>query len=252
MRLKDKVVIVTGGARGIGKAYAVALSKEGAKVVVSDILPDGANSTADEIRKSGGVALAVTGDVSKESDANRLAAETFKEFTRIDVLINNAGLYAGLKRQSFFEIAVEEWDKVMSVNVKGTWLCTKAVFPYMREQKSGKIINISSGTFFNGTPMFAHYVTSKGAVVGFTRAICRELGQHNITINVVAPGFTITEANADVMKDQQYITQMIKSRALQRDQFPADLTGTVLFLCSSESDFMTGQTLVVDGGRSMH
>jgi NAD(P)-dependent dehydrogenase (short-subunit alcohol dehydrogenase family) len=252
MRLKDKVVIVTGGARGIGKAYAVALSKEGAKVVVSDILHDGANSTADEIRKSGGEALAITGDVSKESDANRLAAETFKEFKRIDVLINNAGLYAGLKRRSFFEIDVEEWDKVMAVNVKGTWLCTKEVFPYMREQKSGKIINISSGTFFNGTPMLSHYVASKGAVVGFTRAICRELGQYNITINAVAPGFTITEANTEVMKDQQYITQMIKSRALQRDQYPKDLTGTVLFLCSSESDFMTGQTLVVDGGRSMH
>ena len=159
MRLEGRVVIVTGAARGIGKAYALALAKEGANGVISDIVSDGANSTASEIRKSGGKALAVSGDVSNEADANRLAAETFKEFKRIDVLINNAGLYAGLKRRSFFEIDVQEWDKVMAVNVKGTWLCTKAVFPYMRDQKKGKIINISSGTFFNGTPNLAHYVS---------------------------------------------------------------------------------------------
>lgn len=252
MRLEGSVVIITGAARGIGKAYALALAKEGASVVISDIVSDGANATASEIRKSGGKALAVSGDVSNEADANRLAAETFKEFKRIDVLINNAGLYAGLKRRPFFEIDVQEWDKVMAVNVKGTWLCTKAVFPYMRDQKKGKIINISSGTFFNGAPNFAHYVSSKGAVVGFTRAICRELGQYNITINAIAPGFTKTEANTDAQNDQQYMSQMLKSRSLQRDQYPADITGTVLFLCSSDSDFMSGQTLIVDGGRTMH
>ena len=252
MRLEGKVVIVTGAARGIGKAYALALAKEGASVVISDIASDGANSTASEIHKTGGKALAVSGDVSNEADANRLAAETFKEYNRIDVLINNAGIYAGLKRRPFFEIDVQEWDKVMAVNVKGTWLCTKAVFPYMRDQKKGKIINISSGTFFSGAPNFAHYVSSKGAVVGFTRAICRELGQYNITINAIAPGFTKTEANTDAQEDQQYMSQMLKSRSLQRDQYPADLTGTVLFLCSADSDFMSGQTLIIDGGRTMH
>lgn len=252
MRLEGRVVIVTGAARGIGKAYALALAKEGADVVVSDILSDGAKTTVSEIKKSGGRSLAVVGDISKESEANRLAEETFKEFKRIDVLVNNAGLYAGLKRRPFYDIDAEEWDKVMSVNVRGIWLCTKAVFPYMRDQKKGKIVNIASGTVLAGTPMLAHYVTSKGAVIGFTRAVCRELGQYNITINAIAPGLTVTEANTDINKNQEYINQMIKSRALQRDEYPNDLTGTLIYLCSPDSDFMTGQTLVVDGGRSMH
>ncbi|MGH2639003.1 MAG: SDR family NAD(P)-dependent oxidoreductase [Rhabdochlamydiaceae bacterium] len=252
MRLEGKVIIVTGAARGIGKAYALALAKEGASIVVSDIMSEGASSTASEIQKAGGKALAVNGDISREDDTNRLAEESVKKFGRIDVLVNNAGKYAGLKRRPFHEIDVEEWDQVLAVNLRGTWLCTKAVFPYMKAQSGGKIINISSGTFFAGVTGFAHYVASKGAVVGLTRALSRELGQYNITINAIAPGFTITEANADVNKDAAYVGAMIKSRALQRDQYPSDLVGTMIYLCSSDSDFMTGQTLVVDGGRSMH
>lgn len=252
MRLDGKVIIVTGAARGIGKVYALGLAKEGANVVVSDILSDGANSTASEIQKMGCSAIAVPCDITKEADTKNLAEETAKKFGRIDVLVNNAGRYAGLRRRPFYEIDVEEWDQVMAANVRGTWLCIKAVFPYMSKQRQGKIVNISSGTFFAGVPNLAHYVTSKGAVVGLTRAISRELGQYNITINAIAPGLTITEANTDVNQDPKYRSDQLKSRSLQRDEYPSDLVGTMIYLCSSDSDFMTGQTLIVDGGRTMH
>ncbi|MDA4129599.1 MAG: SDR family oxidoreductase [Thaumarchaeota archaeon] len=162
MRLKDKVVIVTGGARGIGKVYALELAKEGADVVVSDILGEGAKETASQIQKAGGTALGIQTDITQEHETNNLADETVRAFGRIDVLVNNAGLYAGLKRRPFYEIDVDEWDHVMAVNLRGTFLCTKAVFPQMRKQNKGKIVNISSGAFFAGTPGFAHYVSSKG------------------------------------------------------------------------------------------
>ena len=252
MRLKDKVIIVTGVARGIGKAYALALAKEGASVVVSDILEGKAIETAKEIESVGGKALAIKTDISIESDTLKLADECVKTFGRIDVLINNAGLYVGLKKRPFFEIDVEEWDRVMAVNLRGAFLCAKAVFPQMKKQGGGKIINIASGTFFAGIPLLAHYVSSKGGVIGFTRAICRELGQHNITINAVAPGLTITEENVEMQQDSNYLAQMRNARALKKDEHPSDLVGTIIYLCSSDSDFVTGQTLVVDGGRSMH
>ncbi|MGH2638421.1 MAG: SDR family NAD(P)-dependent oxidoreductase [Rhabdochlamydiaceae bacterium] len=251
MRLEGKVIIVTGAARGIGKAYALALAKEGANIVVSDIIADGANSTVSEIQKTGGKAVAVIGDISRENDTNRIAEESAKKFGRIDVLINNAARNTDLKWGPFYEINVEEWGKVMAVNLRGTWLCIKAVFPYMKAQSGGKIINISSGTFFLGTPGLAHYVASKAGVIGLTRALSKELGQYNITINAIAPGLTITEVNADVFTPT-YLVETRKSKALQRDQYPSDLVGTMLYLCSPDSDFMTGQTLVVDGGRHMH
>lgn len=251
MRLEGKTIIVTGAARGIGKTYAHALASEGANVVVSDILADGANSTVSEIQKGGGKAIAVVGDISKESDTTRIAKESTEKFGRIDVLVNNAAKNTDLKWGPFNEITADDWDKVMAVNLKGTFLCIKSVFPYMKQQGSGKIVNISSGTFFLGTPGLAHYVASKAGVIGLTKALSRELGQHNITINAVAPGLTITEVNADVFSPT-HMAEVRKAKALQRDQFPNDLVGTMLFLCSSDSDFMTGQTLVVDGGRFLH
>jgi NAD(P)-dependent dehydrogenase (short-subunit alcohol dehydrogenase family) len=250
MRLKDKVVIVTGVARGIGKEYALALAKEGASIVAADILAEGASATASEIQKAGGSAISVACDISKESDANRLAEETFKKFGQIDVLVNNAALYADLQKKPFYEIPVEEWDRVFAINVRGLWLCTKAVFPYMRNQQHGKIVNISSGTFFAGVPLFAHYVTSKGAVVGLTRALSRELGQYNITINALAPGQTVTEVKAT--RTGGFASGLSKGRALQREEHPSDLVGAMIFLCSSDSDFMTAQTILVDGGNNMH
>ena len=252
MRLDGKVVIVTGAARGIGKDYAHALAKEGASLVLSDVLEDGVRETASEIEKLGGKAVALKSDVSVESNTNKLAQVASDSFGRIDVLVNNAALYGGLKRRPFYEIDVDEWDKVQAINVKGTWLCIKSVFPFMKKQGKGKIVNISSGTFFAGSPGLAHYVTSKGAVIGLTRGISRELGQFNITINAIAPGYTLTDATLKINPDRNYSVEMANSRALKRDQFPKDLLGTLIFLCSDDSDFMTGQTLLVDGGRSMH
>ncbi|MGI0090169.1 MAG: SDR family NAD(P)-dependent oxidoreductase [Nitrososphaerales archaeon] len=251
MRLKDKVVIVTGSRRGLGKAYALALAKEGASVVVTDIVTEGLDEAVAEIEKQGGKAVAVKVDVSSEADTKRLAEETVKKFGRIDVLVNNAAYFSALKRRPFFEIDVEEWDKVLSVNLRGVWLCTKAVFPYMKSQSSGKIVNISSGTFFNGSPGFAHYVSAKGGVIGLTRALSRELGQYNITVNSLAPGYTVTEATIS-MDNEEYRSRALEPRTIKRNEVPSDLVGPMLFLCSEESDFMTGQTILVDGGRGMH
>lgn len=247
MRLKDKVAIVTGGARGLGKTFSIALAKEGAKVMVVDIADF--VGTLKEIESSGGVAKGLKADVSSEEDTLRMAEETFKIFGRIDILVNNAAIIYGLLRKPFFQIDPELWDKVMRVNVKGPWLCTKAVFPYMKKQGKGKIINLSSETFFTGSHGFVHYVASKGAVVGLTRALAVELGPYNITINAVAPGFTDTEASRSIADVTKYDTSRTPLGRLQQ---PEDLIGAVIFLASDESDFITGQTLLVDGGRVMH
>lgn len=251
MHLENRVIIVTGAARGLGKVYALALAKEGAKVIVADILGEQVEQTASEIREAGGISIAVKADVSIEADTISLAEIAKKSFGRIDVLVNNAALLIS-KRRPFFEVEVEEWDRYMSVNVRGTWLCTKAVFPYMKEQHSGKIVNIASSTFFSGTPAQSQYVTSKGAVIGFTRAICRELGQFNITVNALAPGFTLTEAARSSTEGEKYEALIAQSRALKRNELPEDLAGAMIFLCSSDSDFMTGQTVLVEGGRVLH
>ncbi|MGB9629219.1 MAG: SDR family NAD(P)-dependent oxidoreductase [Thermodesulfobacteriota bacterium] len=247
MRLKDKVAIVTGGARGLGKAFSIALAKEGAKMMVADIADF--QETIREIESSGGVAKGIRTDVSIEEDTLKMAEETFITFGRIDILVNNAAIIFGLVRKPFFEIDPELWDKVMKVNVKGPWLCTKAVFPYMKQQGKGKIINLSSETFFTGSHGFVHYVASKGGVVGLTRALAVELGPYNININAVAPGFTDTEASRSIADVTKYDTSRTPLGRLEK---PQDLVGAVIFLASDESDFITGQTLLVDGGRVMH
>jgi 3-oxoacyl-[acyl-carrier protein] reductase len=251
MRLKDKTIIVTGSRRGLGKAYAMALAREGANVVVSDVFTEGLYETAKEIESQGARSLAIMADVSAEGDAQNLADETVKKFGKIDVLVNNAAYFSSLKRRPFFEIPAEEWDRVLSVNLRGVWLCCRAVFPYMRKQSKGKIVNISSGTFFNGSPGMAHYVASKGGVIGLTRVLSKELGQYNITANSLAPGYTVTEGTLQMDSDE-YRKRSIDSRTLKRDEVPSDLIGAMLFLCSDDSDFMTGQTMVVDGGRILH
>jgi 3-oxoacyl-[acyl-carrier protein] reductase len=252
MRLKDKVAIVTGGGVGIGKAYAQGLAKEGAKVVVADIQEAEAKKVAADIQQGGGDAIAVSVDVTSPEKTQSMAEAALKQYGRIDALVNNAGLYSALKKKPFMEIDPEEWDRVMSVNVKGLFLCVKAVYPSMKQQGKGKIINISSGTALSGSPFFLHYVSSKAGVIGFTRALAREVGDDNICVNSIMPGLTISGSNQEAVMTAEQLADRRKRRCLQRDQYPQDLVGTVIFLCSDDSDFMTGQSISVDGGMNMH
>ena len=250
MRLKGRVAIVTGGAKGLGRAFALKLAEEGARVMVVT-RKDMANleKTVQQIKDLGGEAALFQADVAKETDMLNMAETANKAFGRIDILINNAAIYDGIKRKPFHEIDPNEWDLVMTVNVKGAFLAARAVFPYMKAQGYGKIVNLSSEVFFTGSHGFAHYVASKGGIIGLTRALAVELGPHNICINCVAPGFTDTEASRGLADVTKYDTSKTPLRRLER---PEDLTGTALFLASPESDFITGQTLLVDGGRAMH
>ena len=246
MRLKDKVAIVTGGGIGLGRAYCRALAGEGAKVVVADIQENAAKEVAREV---GGLAVHV--DVTSAEQTRAMAGKALAAHGRIDILVNNAGLYSVIARKPFFEIDEAEWDRVMAVNVKGIFLCARAVHPAMKKQRKGKIINISSGTALGGTPMFLHYVTSKAGVIGLTRALAREVGPDNICVNAITPGLTIADEKQKAMFSEDYLAARRRMRALQRDQYPEDLVGTVLFLASADSDFLTGQTINVDGGTWM-
>ena len=247
MRLGGRVAIVTGGARHIGAAYARKLAEEGAAIVIADIL-DG-EPVANEIRGEGGKARALKIDVSDEADTGRMALETVKAFGRIDILVNNAAIFINIQRHPFYDITAEEWDRVSAVNIKGPFLCAKAVFPQMKEQKSGKIINISSSTAYWGTPNFLHYVASKSALIGMTRSLAREVGEFDICVNAIAPGLVEHEGQ----NAPKALTQLqLKERSIKRLQTTDDLMGTLVFLCSSDSDFITGQTIVVDGGSVFH
>jgi len=248
MRLKDRVAIVTGGARGIGAAYARGLAREGAAVAVVDILDPA--PVAKEITDSAGKAIPLVIDVADETQTREMARKVAETFGRIDILVNNAAFFASIDRKPFEEITVEEWDKVMAVNVRGPFLCVKAGAPYMKEQRRGKVINVASGTFFKGNENFLHYVSSKGAVIAMTRCLARELGPYNINVNAIAPGFTMSEAILE--KGENADAQTIQSRLIKRRIYPEDLVGTVIYLSSSESDMMTGQVLLVDGGAAFH
>jgi len=236
--LEGKVAIVTGAAQGIGKAIARGLEDEGATVVVGDLSPP-----------EGGIRA----DVSSETDVARMVDETLSRHGRIDVLVNNAGLYASLAMRPFTEIPLEEWRQVMDVNVASMFLTSRAVVPVMRQQGGGKIVNISSGTPFRGVPFLLHYVTSKGAIVAFTRALARELGKDAIHVNCVAPGFTMSDG---VMSHPEVVEQLrdvsVAARTIQRDQVPEDVVGAVVFLSTPAADFVTGQTIVIDGGQYFH
>lgn len=252
MRLEDKVIIVTGGGVGIGRAYALGLAKEGAKVVVADIQEGETKKVAAEIRQGGGEALAVPVDVTSAEKTRAMAQATLQRYDRIDVLVNNAALYSAIKKKPFSEISEEEWDRVMAVNVKGLFLCVQAVYPAMKKQGRGKIVNISSGTVLGGTPLFLHYVTSKAGVIGFTRALARELGPDNISVNAITPGLTISGPQQEGVLTPEQLADRRRRRCFQRDQRPQDLVGTMIFLCSDDSGFVTGQTINVDGGANMY
>ena len=247
MRLKGKVAIITGGARGLGKAYGLALAKEGAQIVISDILDT--SKVKQEIEEKEGEVLSLYTDVSDDKSTKEMAQKTIERFGRIDILINNAAIFANLGKKPFFEISEEEWDEVMRINLKGVFLCCKAVYPHMKKQGKGKIINVSSSTFFMGVPYFLHYVSSKGGVIALTRALAREVGDDGICVNAIVPGLTISDAvRGNPMYPEEYLRVAASNRCFKRDELPEDLTGTIVFLASDDSDFITGQTIVVDGG----
>ena len=236
--LDGKVAIVTGGAQGIGAAIASGLEAEGAEVVIVDLEPP---------------ERGIQADVSSEEDVERMVSEALERNGRIDVLVNNAGLYASLEMRGFTEIPLEEWNRVMEVNVASMFLTCRAVVPVMREQGGGKIVNISSGTPFRGVPFLLHYVTSKGAIVAFTRSLAKEVGADSIHVNCVAPGFTMSEgvkSHPEVIEALRDVS--VAARTIKRDQVPEDVVGAVVFLCTPAADFITGQTMVIDGGQYFH
>ena len=246
MRLPNKIAIITGGAAGIGYAYARRFIAEGASGVIADVADPVA---AAEKLDASGRALGVRTDVSDPAAVRALVEAAVARFGRVDVLVNNAAIFASLKPQKFDEIPDAEWDRVMAVNVKGLWNCARAVVPVMRRQGGGRIVNVASAIVAKGTAFLLHYVTSKGAVVAMTRALARELGPDNITVNAVAPGLILSDtvqANPDITGFQ--VDAIMQVRSLKREAFPEDVEGTVVFLASDDSAFMSGQTLVVDGG----
>lgn len=244
LNLKDKVVIITGAAGGLGKAFALAFANEGAKVAVCDKNIKGATETAQEI---GNDAIAIEVDVANEASTKAMAQVVADKFGKIDVLVNNAAIYATIQRKPFYEISEAEWDLVMNVNLKGVWMVSKAVFPFMKAANAGKIINISSATVMSGSPQWSHYVASKGGVIGFTRSMAKEVGDFNINVNAIAPGFTLTDASLSLIENAQKYG--VDRGAIKRPSSAEDIVGTALYLASSASDFVTGQTIVVDGGK---
>ena len=242
MRLSERVIIVTGGAQGIGRAIAQRLHEEGATIVIADL--QGHEAAAAEL---GGLGVRV--DVSSEDDTKAMAAAALERYGRIDGLVNNAGIYSTLVPKPFEQIDVDEWRKVYDVNVLGMFLCIRAVTPAMREAGFGRIVNIASGTPYKGVPFLLHYVTSKGAVITMTRSVAKEVAGDGILVNTVAPGFTMSDG---VLANQVQVDQLqeisLKARLVQRDQYPSDVVGAVAFFCSPDADFITGQSLVVDGG----
>ena len=245
------VVIVTGGAMGIGRAIADRFAQDGSAVVIADV--SGATEAAAEISATGAAAVGVFCDISDSDSCKAMAADALNAFGRIDTLVNNAGLYSTLKLTEFTEISPEEWQRVLNVNVMGQALVTAAVLPSMQAQGGGAIVNMSSGTPFKGVPYLLHYVASKGAINAMTKALAKELGASGIRVNGVAPGFTMSDgvkANPHQIEKLQEISQ--KARVIARDQLPEDIVGAVAFLASPDAAFMTGQTLVVDGGAYFH
>ncbi|GMQ92737.1 MAG: SDR family oxidoreductase [Acidimicrobiia bacterium] len=248
--LDGRVAIVTGAARGLGRVISVGVAGAGATVVAADLDVEGARETVEMIAGRDASALALSVDVADEQSVQEMTEATLRHFGRVDILVNNAAIYGGLKRMPFMDISVEEWDRVLGVNLRGPWLCARAVFPAMRDQHHGRIVNIASAVFFSGSPNWAHYVSSKGGVIGLTRALAREVGIHGITVNAVAPGFTMTEASRALIEDAEHYG--VERGAIKRAEKPGDVLGTVLFLASPDSEFLTGQTIVVDGGRQLH
>ena len=245
--LAGKVAIVTGASQGIGNAIAKGLAAEGARIVIADL------SRAEEAAQEFDDGLGLTVDVADEAQVEGMARETVERCGSIDILVNNAGLYASLKMRPFTEIPVDEWRQVMDVNVLSMFLTTRAVVPHMRDNEGGRIVNISSGTPFRGVPFLLHYVTSKGAILALTRALAKELGRDDILVNCVAPGFTMSDGVREHPEVVEALREAsVSARTLQRDQEPEDVVGAVVYLCGPGAGFVTGQTIVIDGGQYFH
>jgi NAD(P)-dependent dehydrogenase (short-subunit alcohol dehydrogenase family) len=249
-RLDGRVAILTGGAKGIGRHYAQALAAEGARLMIADIA-DGKEIAAAIARAHGPNSVeSCIADVSDEAAVEALVAKAMERFGKIDILVNNAALFAPLAETKCTEIDVGLWDRVMAINLRGPFLLVKHVVPHMSAQGYGKIINIGSGTAYRGIPWMLHYVTSKGGIMAMSRALARELGEHGIRVNTLAPGFTMSETI--IAENPGHVetarSRAVASRALKRDEHPQDLLGALVFLASADSDFITGQTIAVDGG----
>lgn len=252
LSIAGKAVIVTGGGKGIGRVYCREFAKAGARVAVADIDHEANEDTVAEIRGFGGDAVSVTTDIADDGQCETMAAKAVEAFGRIDGLVNNASLMSVLERRDWFSIPSGEWDRVMEVNLRGTFACCKAVFPHMKAQEKGKIVNISSGRFWHGTPNRLHYSTSKAGVIGLTRSLAREVGAHNICVNAITPGFTLSDTQVSSSGDYAKNNAPPSDRCIQRHQYPEDLVGAVMFLLSDGADFISGQTINVDGGQFMH
>jgi NAD(P)-dependent dehydrogenase (short-subunit alcohol dehydrogenase family) len=254
MRLENKVAIITGSARGMGRIFALRFAREGAKVAICDVLD--CASVAREIEAIGGEVLALKVDVISEKDTAVMAQKTADRFGRIDILVNNAAVIGTIEVKDFVkpveEIVAADWDKILAVNIKGVFLCSKAVIPYMKKQGGGKIVNIASTTAFTGLPDFIHYSTSKGGVVTMTRGLATALGEFNINVNAVAPGLIMTEAMQGVYSPEIYQQQVATRQLIHKNVQPEDIAGAVVFLASDEADKITGQTLAVNAGEYLH
>lgn len=244
----EEVVVVTGGARGLGKTYCIALGVAGYRVAVADIADPSA--VVNEIKDAGGQAISVRVDVTDPDSTDRLADRVATEWGRIDGLINNAAHFTAIEKSPFDELTVGEWDRAFQVNVRGTWLCCRSVFPYMRQRGYGKIVNTSSMVVPTAVPYFLHYVASKSAITGLTRALAREVGQHGIAVNTISPCYVPHDPFYVAKQDAQMGEGIIKERCLQREMTPDDLVGTMLYLIGHGSDFVSGQNLYVNGGRA--
>lgn len=247
MRLEDKVAVITGAGQGLGRAYALKFVEEGAHVVVADVQEDKANSVVQEVKDLGGEGLVIKVDVSDPESVRAMIDQTVESFGKVDVLINNASIFSTIEMKPFEEITPEEWNRLMAVNLTGSFLCCQAVSPHMRERKQGRIINISSGVVLMGRPFYAHYVASKAGIIGLTRALANELGEDNININTITPGPTETEVPRETVSPEQ-AKAMIEAQAIKRRETAEDLVGVAVFLASEDSKFITGQVINVDGG----
>lgn len=250
--LKDKVAIITGGGRGLGKEFALGFFNEGAKIFIPDISLERASAVAKEIKDKGGQAAAIEVDISDVKAGPKIADAVIKEFGKVDILVNNAAIYYGVEPQPWDSFTPEQWDKMFSVNVKGTWMVSKAIAALMVKQKSGKIINIASDVFMSkDAHVLMCYGLTKACIYWMNKYMARSLGESGINVNAIGPGYTATEASINMSISEQIFAGVLEAQSIKRRQEPEDLVGTAVFLASSASDFITGQTIVVDGGHVM-